>query len=112
MRAAFPGVPAAVGELLGATLVAYLGSVKHTRAVAQWAAGERAPGSATQAGLWLALQIGLMIAGADEPGVAQAWFQGVNALLDDDSPARLLRDGEPATVGPQVVGAARSCLNG
>ena len=110
MRAEFADVVAELRELLGLKLVAYLGSVNETRAVNQWAAGERTPGAGTQARLRLALQIALMIAAVDGAGVAQAWFQGMNPLLDDDSPGRLLREGGLEEVGPEVLGAARSFL--
>jgi hypothetical protein len=40
--------------------------------------------------------------------VVQAWFQGLNPHLDDRSPARLLREGDLAEVGPMVLAAARA----
>ena len=40
--------------------------------------------------------------------VVQAWFQGLNPHLDDRSPARLLREGDLAEVGPPVLAAARA----
>jgi hypothetical protein len=110
MRAGFAEVASELRGLLGTTLVAYLGSVKDPRAVAQWASGDRSPPDATQARLRLALQLTLMIAEVDGPGVAQAWLQGMNPLLDDDSPARRLREEPLPEVGPQLVGAARSFL--
>lgn len=39
--------------------------------------------------------------------MVQAWFQGMNPLLDDIAPARVLREGELAEVGPSVLAAAR-----
>jgi hypothetical protein len=39
--------------------------------------------------------------------VAQAWFQGLNPILDDRAPALLLREGELADIGPRVLAAAR-----
>ncbi|WP_238423572.1 helicase associated domain-containing protein [Gordonia sp. 'Campus'] len=48
-----------------------------------------------------------MITERDSPAVAQAWFQGLNPVLDDRAPALLLREGELADVGPQVLDAAR-----
>jgi hypothetical protein len=48
-----------------------------------------------------------VITARDSKEVAQAWFQGLNPLLDDRSPARLLRDGDLEEVGPQVLTAAR-----
>jgi hypothetical protein len=111
-RAAFDQVAASLRELLGAKLTAYLGSVGETRAVNQWAAGEREPSEAVQLRLRLALQVGLMIADADGAGVARAWFQGMNPQLDDRSPARLLREGDLDEVGPEVLRAARAFLVG
>jgi hypothetical protein len=111
-RAAFDQVATSLRELLGAKLTAYLGSVGETRAVNQWAGGEREPSEAVQLRLRLALQVALMIAGADGAGVARAWFQGMNPQLDDRSPARLLREGDLDEVGPEVLRAARAFLVG
>lgn len=110
MRAPFPQVVAELRDLLGPRLVAYLGSVRETRAVAQWAAGARGPGEETRMRLRLALQLALMVAGADGPEVARAWFQGLDPELDDDSPARLVREGELAEIGRHLLGAARAFL--
>ena len=49
-----------------------------------------------------------MISEADAPRVAQSWFMGMNPALDDDAPARLLREGELDSVEPQLVGATRA----
>ena len=99
-------------ELLGAKLTAYLGSVKETRAVNQWGDEGREPAEPVQLRLRLALQVALMIAAADGPRVARAWFQGMNPQLDDRSPARLLREGDLDEVGAEVLGAARAFLVG
>jgi hypothetical protein len=99
-------------ELLGAKLVAYLGRVSETRAVHQWAEGERLPSDEVQQRLRFALRVALPIATADSPAIAQAWCQGLNPQLDDRSPARLLRDGDLDEVGPAIVGAERAFLIG
>lgn len=111
-RASFPEVVRELREILGARLCAYLGSVKETRAVHQWAEGKREPGAEVQRRLRAAYQAAAAIAAADSAAVAQAWFQGLNPQLDDRSPARLLRDGDLDEVGPEVVGAARAFLAG
>jgi hypothetical protein len=108
VRATFPEVVDELRALLGARLVAYLGAVGETRAVHQWAAGERRPGEAVQARLRLALQVALMIADADGAAIARSWLQGLNPQLDDRSPARMLREGDVQEVGPAVVAAARA----
>lgn len=112
VRSTFPEVAGALRELLGPQLVAYLGSVRETRAVHQWADGVREPSAVVQQRLRVALQVAAMLAEGESPRIAQAWFQGLNPQLDDRSPARLLRDGDVDEVGPAVIGAARAFLIG
>jgi hypothetical protein len=111
-RAPFAEVAHELRDLLGARLVAYLGGVNETRAVRQWAEGERTPGEAVQRRLRVALQVALVITEADGRAIAQAWFQGLNPQLDDRSPARMLRDGDLEETGPAVIGASRAFLIG
>lgn len=108
VRADIPELVSELRELLGAQLVAYLGAVRETRAVRQWADGEREPSSATTQRLRVAYQVAGLLAERDNNRVVQAWFQGMNPQLDDVSPARLLRTGDPETAGPEVLAAARS----
>ena len=112
IRASFPEVATELRDVLGARLVAYLGSVRETRAVRQWAEGSREPSADVQNRLRVALQVALTIAASESPQIAQAWFQGLNPQLDDRSPARLLREGEVDEVGPEVITAARAFLIG
>lgn len=93
-------------ELLGARLVAYLGRVQETRAVRQWADGERTPGNDVALRLRTAFHATRVITNRDSPGVAQAWFQGLNPALADRSPASLLRDGD--TDAAAVLAAAKA----
>jgi hypothetical protein len=95
-------------DLLGAKLVAYLGSVSETRAVRQWADGERKPPAETVRRLRLAYQVAGLLAERDQPRVIQAWFQGMNPQLDDWAPARMIREGSPDEVGTLVLAAARA----
>jgi hypothetical protein len=111
-RAPFHKVVEELRAILGARLVAYLGSVKETRAVHEWAEAERKPGQEVQQRLRTALQVAIAIANSDGREVAQAWFQGLNPQLDDRSPARLLRDGDLDEVGPAVIAAERAFLVG
>jgi hypothetical protein len=112
VRSSFPEVVTALREILGLKLCAYLGSVKETRAVNEWADGLREPSDAVQRRLRLALQVAGAIAEADGPEIARAWFQGLNPQLDDSSPARLLREGDIDEVGPEVIAAERAFLVG
>ncbi len=112
VRSSFPEVVAALREILGLKLCAYLGSVKETRAVNEWADGDREPNEVVQRRLRLAFQVAQAIAEVDGPEVARAWFQGLNPQLDDRSPARLLREGDVDEIGPEVIAAERAFLVG
>lgn len=95
-------------DLLGARLVAYLGGVKETRAVRQWAEGTReVSGGEDLRRLRVAYQAAKLLAERDTPAVVQAWFQGLNPALADRAPARLLREGDLDDIGPRVLAAAR-----
>lgn len=111
-RAPFAEVARELRELLGAPLTAYVGGVSETRAVRQWAEGDRTPGERVQRRMRVALQAALALREVDGRGVTQAWFQGLNPQLEDRSPARLLRDGELDEIGPAVLAAARAFLVG
>jgi len=110
MRLSFSALVEELSSLLGARLVAYVGGVNETRAVHQWSAGTRAPSTSTQSTIRDAYVIALMLSQDVSPPVVQAWFQGLNPLLDDRSPARLLREGDRDEVGPLVLSAARAFL--
>ncbi|MDM2170988.1 hypothetical protein PP404_06315 [Mycobacteroides abscessus] len=103
-----PALTSELAALLGLQLVAYLGNVKDVRVVRQWADGSRGISSTQDVErMRLALRAALLIMSRDSREVAQAWFQGLNPLLEDVSPARLLCEGDPAIEGPRVLAAAR-----
>ncbi|NYI44960.1 RecG-like helicase [Nocardioides aromaticivorans] len=97
-------------DLLGAKLVAYLGSVQETRAVRQWAdpVDARTPSTEVVNRLRMAYRITALLHEKDSAAVIQSWFQGMNPHLDDVAPARLLREGNIEQVGPPVLAAARA----
>lgn len=111
-RLGFPVVVKELQELLGGRLVAYLAAVSEVRAVNEWAEGIRTPRGQLEDRLRFALRVASFIAEHDGPGVAQAWFQGLNPQLDDRSPARLLREGDLEEVGPEILAAARAFVVG
>lgn len=105
----FPDLVDGLRGMLGAKLVAYLGTVKEARAVRQWASGERVPSDMVISRIRLAYHVaGLLSESPNAPSIIQAWFQGANPQLEDQSPARLIREGRVDSVGPQVVAAARA----
>jgi hypothetical protein len=95
-------------EILGAPLVAYIGGVRETRAVRQWAEGTRQPQPAVVERLRLAYRVARLVQAREGRPVTQAWFQGLNPQLGDVSPARVLREGLADEVGAQVLAAART----
>ncbi len=81
---------AALREVLTPRLAAYVTGVDATRTVARWAQGETAR-------LRTAYEIVRLLEGAHEaPETIQAWFLGMNPVLDDRSPARALHEGDHA----------------
>ena len=77
-RMDFPTVVRELKEQLGAKLVTYIAGVGEARAVRQWSSGEREPRQDIPARLRIALRAALVLSESEGPGVAQAWFQGLN----------------------------------
>lgn len=76
--APFDVVAKELRDLLTARLVAYVGGVRETRAVHQWANGTREVTSGdVEDRLRFALQVALLLLDDDAPRVVHAWFQGL-----------------------------------
>ena len=104
-----PGeIVAGLRETLGAKLVAYLGGVRETRAVREWADGVRTPSAEVIQRLRSAFYVMALLRDREAPATVASWFQGMNPELGDISPARMLRDQDLDTAGPAVLAAARS----
>ena len=95
-------------EVLGARLVAYIAGASETRAVREWASGERVPRPATERRLRFAFIVASLIAAEEGSRVARTWLMGLNPGLDDQSAARLIREGDLDEVSPRVISAART----
>lgn len=108
VRLGLPEVVARLREILGVRLVAYIGNVKSTQPVAAWASGVRSPGQDDADRLRCAFQIAGLLRERYSAVTVQSWFKGMNPALDDAAPARVLREGDPAQVGPGILAAAKS----
>lgn len=82
--------------------------MRETRAVREWAEGSRRPSAAVVERLRLAHRAARLLERRESRGVVQAWFQGLNPQLHDESPAKIIREGEPENVGAAVLSAARN----
>ncbi len=89
---------AVLRDVLTPRLAAYVTGVDATRTVARWARGETARLRADHATrLRTAYEIvRLLERGHEAPTTIQAWFLGMNPILDDRSPARALHEGDHA----------------
>ncbi len=101
-------IVASLREILGAQLVAYIAGVNETRAVRQWAEGEREPKPTALKRLRVAYRAAAFLERRESRAIVQAWFQGLNPMLEDRSPARVLREGEIDDAGSALLAAART----
>ncbi|WP_104134547.1 MULTISPECIES: hypothetical protein [unclassified Cryobacterium] len=108
VRSTLPELVVKLRDILGVRLVAYIGNVKSTRPVTDWASGVRGPGATDADRLRLAFQIALLLRERNEAVTVQSWFKGMNPTLNDVSPARMLREGAPDEVGQEVMAAAKA----
>lgn len=108
-RLTTPELLQTLSELLGTKLVAYLSSAPDTRTVQEWAdpTPAKSPPDEVVARLRIAHSIVALLSKKDSAEVIQAWFQGLNPLLEDTAPARALREPDITVAAAQVMVAAR-----
>lgn len=95
-----------LAAVLGAPLVAVIAGVRDTRSVRQWMSNQSEPRDKALVRLRTAMQIVDILRLSEEPDVIKAWFAGLNPLLDDQNPARLVGTGDEAD-WRRVIHAAR-----
>jgi hypothetical protein len=108
---ALPELVTRLTEIIGRKLTAYIAGVKDVRALDRWINGIE-PYRDVEDRLRFAYQVVRTLSQHDSPKVVQAWLTGVNPELGDRVPLRVLRDGEVATIAPEVLGAARAFIAG
>lgn len=97
-----------VGRLraaLGAKLVAYIANVGTTRVVRAWANATACPEWASEARLRTAVEALITLEESLDPVTIGTWFQGMNPLLGDESPARFIRNSGPLEANDAIVAA-------
>jgi uncharacterized protein (DUF2384 family) len=82
--------------------------VTETRATRQWAEGEREVGSTErEQRLRATAHVARLITETFDTRTAQAWLQGMDPMLDDRSPAWVLRHATDDTDRAAVLASAR-----
>lgn len=104
----FPELVRRLRDLVGVRLVAYVGNVKNTRPVGEWAAGNRSPGVEDEARLRLAFQAVRLIRERYDTATIQSWLMGSNPALGYEAPARYIRESAPLEAAREVMAAASS----
>lgn len=73
-----------------------------------WAEGSGRPGEVDQERLRQAYHAAFLLRERYDTTTIQSWFKGMNPSLNDDAPARVLREGDPLIVAGAVIAAAKS----
>lgn len=95
-------------DLVGVRLVAYVGNVKNTRPVSDWANGHRSPGAEDEARLRLTFQAARLMRERYDATTVQSWMMGSNPALGYEAPARYIRENRAIDVAREVMAAASS----
>ncbi|WP_251453558.1 hypothetical protein [Microbacterium sp. Marseille-Q6648] len=103
---ALPELVSRLRDIVGVRIVAYIGNVKNTRPVADWAEGRRRPGVEDEERLRLAFQAALLMRDRYEPTTIQSWLMGSNPALEHEAPARYIRQNRAVDVAKEVMAAA------
>ncbi len=97
---------------LGPTLVATLAGTKDRTAPQSWADGTAEPDEHEAERLRAASESWHVVAAADGPDVARAWFIGMNPWLGDVTPVSAIREGKFAQVRAAAQAAAKDTFSG
>jgi hypothetical protein len=97
--------------ITGKKLVAYICKAKDVRTIDHWIEGAQPYRDADQK-LRTLYHIAKLLSDYEPNATVQSWLMGLNPILGDVSPARLLREEDLHTAGPEVLRAARAFLAG
>jgi len=79
-----------------------------TQTIRDWSEGKALPDLPTERKLVVAYRVTSKLLQVETKEMVQSWMQGMHPALDDESPARTIREGDPN----QVFGALSSYLSG
>ena len=107
-----PRLLESVSASLGPVLCAYIVGAPTTTALDEWHRDSSKIESATAGRLRAAALVAEGLAELETPRVIQAWLQGLNPELDDQSPLVLLREGDPDDLRAVITAAYRFATQG
>ena len=91
-----------LSDVLGQSLVAVIAGVNDVKGVGEWARATRRPAQEALDRLRTAHWVLGILRSREDAETIKAWFRGMNPLLEDKSPARVLGEDPEA-----VIAAAR-----
>jgi hypothetical protein len=100
-------IAAKLQAVLGQELTALIIGIGDAKAIGKWASGKASPRSENETVLRFTYRIVEMLLTGEQEATVRAWMRGMNPLLDDRAPARLVRE-QPE----KVLQAARALLAG
>jgi hypothetical protein len=98
-------------DILGRKLTSYIAGIKDVRGLDPWINGTEPHGEVEER-LRFTYQVVRTMTQYDSPRTVQAWLTGVNPELGNRVPLRVLRDGDLATMVPEILRAARAFIAG
>jgi hypothetical protein len=102
-------VVARLRSTIGVRLVAYMGGTGTTSYVTAWADERDLPRPDARRRLRAALHAMGILQQRWDPITIQSWFKGMNPVLGDNSPARVIREGRPED-DREVIVAAKAAM--
>lgn len=107
-RASVAEVARYLQDLFGQKLTALMAGVHDPKAVGEWGRGTRQPQPEAEQRTRAAFQVAELLLQKESPQTVRAWFVGMNPHLDDEAPAVVIAEGDPA----RAMQAARAFLAG
>ncbi|TJY67358.1 hypothetical protein E4J89_15785 [Arthrobacter sp. CAU 1506] len=108
VRLPFHEVVSGLRDMLGVRLAAYIGGVKSARSVSTWAEGTGTPGEVDRERLRHAFHAAALLRERYDVATVQSWFKGMNPALNNDAPARVLREADLLTGARDVIAVAKA----
>jgi hypothetical protein len=100
-------IAGALQDAFGQKFTAHIAGLTDTKAIDEYARGDRSPSGDVEGRLRLAYQVFQIIVDADSDHVARAWFIGLNPQLNGDTPTDAIRNDQLK----DVLIAARAFVN-